>query len=117
MTPPAAKVILSTHVFLDHTGVRVGSGVDVWNNVIKTHDNVLMVNSGHYFLANASHRTDNSDGGVPVHQMFLNGHSGYPFIRMLTVRPAAKKIMVQTFNPLFRKFWSDSGMNFDLDIL
>ncbi len=110
------KIIIYTHYYMDQTGALDATGQDLWDNVIKGYDNVLLVCCGHYWLGNASRRTDNTNGGTPVHQMFLNGHSGYPYIRFVTVRPAAGKIEVQTFNPLYRRAWDDDDMQFEIDI-
>lgn len=119
--------ILVTHSYMYRDNTRTGTGdqynpknnladaedgEDLWNNLVKLHDNIIWVQSGHDITGDdgAAFRTDLSNGGQIVNQVlanyqdFTNGGDG--FLRLLTFNPATKSIQVQTYSPLLGMFLS-----------
>jgi hypothetical protein len=113
---PNANVILFTHDYMDGLGALSVTGQSLWDDVIKIHDNVILVCCGHYINGRTAHRTDLSNGGRAVHQMHYDGHDYRHYIRLITIRPAVNKIMVQTYEPVRQRLWNDTGMQFELTL-
>lgn len=111
------KAIIATHSYLeaDGTHTTIGDGVnphawygaacndgsDMWAD-LKVNDNVILILSGHQIgTPYMSSRSDNSDGGKAVAQIFMNWQEivahGYGGCRFITIDPVAKTMRIQTF--------------------
>ena len=88
-------------IYTEITDADYNWGTDMWNT-IKTHDNVILVHSGH--VTSAARHSANSDGGQPVNQVLQNfqGDSGYEnsMMRFMTFNPTTETIRVETFSPV-----------------
>lgn len=112
--------ILCTHAYMYHDDTRIGAGDlynpkltwadahdgdDLWNELVKLHDNIVLVQSGHDLTDDGSaYRMDLSDGRRPVHQALANYQTIAPvnngFIRMVIFDPANRKINMYSFSTL-----------------
>jgi len=111
-------VILVTHSFLYIDGTRVSpgdehnpkiyplgasanDGEDLWTKLVRLHDNIHWVQSGHHVGGNAAYRRDESRGGTAVHQVFANWqegpNGGDGWLRLVTFGNGRAR--VQTFSP------------------
>jgi hypothetical protein len=75
-------------------------GTDIWTELLKLHDNIILIHSGHVNLA--ARHSSNSDGGQPVHQFLFNrqGTMGEPsHIRFMIFNPTEETIKVECYSP------------------
>lgn len=127
---PNRRAILSTHIYLNASGVRPTSPLfrsngtsaeQVWQQLIRPNCNVFMVVNGHY--QGEARRTDLNNCGQPVHQVVQdyqdgpNGGDGW--LRYFTFKPAENKIYAHTFSPTRNagagEFDTDAASQFTLD--
>lgn len=122
--------ILVTHSYMyrDNTRTGVGDqynpkltlsdandGEDLWNKLIKLHDNVIWIQSGHDITNGdgAARRVDLSNGGQLVNQILANyqdfSNGGDGFLRIVTFYPGDRVIQVQTYSPVLGKFLLDEN--------
>lgn len=129
---PEHEVILLTHNHLTRTGaqstvlsgsrtygVEVDShnGKQLWDELIRKHDNFILVLSGHV-TGEASRRVDRTIGGNDVLQLMANyqfmDEGGMGYLRIMTFRPSEAVIEVQTYSPYLDAYMLDSKNNFTL---
>ena len=133
---PNRRAIISTHLFLNASGVRPTSVLNrtvdgtpastVWTNLIVPNCNVFLVLNGHY--PGEANRTDPTPSNSPaanrtVHQLAsdyqsrVNGGDGW--LRYMTFKPAENKIYVYTYSPTLNsglgQFETDANSQFVLD--
>ena len=116
-TYSARKAAIFTHGFLHNSGVRTTTGTpdnphvywedshdgeELWTELVKVHDNVIWVQSGHHIQAPPyfAHREDASDGGQTVIQNMCNFQTvagGY--MQFVTVDPVSEQLTFQTYSP------------------
>ena len=107
---PDALTITTTHNYLWPSNARTLEGQALWDDLVKLHDNVICVLSGHWGSAEdcQGYRVDDSQGGQPVHQMqanyqnLTNGGNGY--LRVMRFVPSARRIYVETYSPFIEKW-------------
>jgi hypothetical protein len=131
-TYAARKAIIVTHSYMYIDGTRVGTGdqhnpkiyaggnlvandgEEMWTELVKLHDNILWVQNGHHIFGNAARRSDLSDGGTAVTQVFANwqevGAGGDGWMRLLTF--GGGRIRVQTFSPTLGAVKLDTANKF-----
>jgi hypothetical protein len=119
---PSKRVIISTHAYMYYDGTRIGpgddydpktfygytdasDGEDLWNNLVKLHDNIIWIQSGHeYANGGASRRQDLSNGGSTVSQILADFESisfgGNGYLRVVQFNPSSKTVNVYTFSPV-----------------
>jgi hypothetical protein len=127
---PNRRAIISTHLFLNASGVRPSTVLNrtdgtpaetVWQQIIRTNCNVFLVLNGHY--PGEANRTDLNACGQPVHQLESDYQSrtngGDGFLRYMTFKPSENKIYVYTFSPTLNggagQFETDANSQFVLD--
>jgi hypothetical protein len=92
----------STYVAI--CGADYNSGEGMWNT-IKTHDNVILVQSGH--VVPPARHAANSDGGQPVNHVLFNvqGLEGLEnsLMRFMIFNPTAETIKVETYSSITRE--------------
>jgi len=122
-----SRVILATHCYMRPAGrdTRCGqlkglvgnSGEAIWDELVRKHENVFMVLSGH--VLGVGYQSSLNDAGRPVHEILVdyqglpNGGSGW--LRTLRFVPAENKIYVQTYSPWLDKYNQDPKETFTLD--
>ena len=124
---PDLRVILATHCYMrpDGRDTRCGqakglvgnSGEAIWDKLVRKHENVFMVLSGH--VLGVGYQRSLNDAGRPVHEILVdyqglpNGGSGW--LRTLRFVPAENKIYVKTYSPLLDEYNQDPKETFTLD--
>ena len=123
-----AAAVLTTHSYLYHDGTKVDrtddnnpreygltdvhNGVELWDELVRHHGNVVNVHSGHHLPANTGLRVDEGDPGTPVSQMFVNYQTevrgGAGWLRLLTVDLVRDRLAVDTYSPALDR-WHRSG--------
>lgn len=112
------QAIIVTHSYLSNDGDRVTTGdffdphnafadchngEEMWNEVLSHHDNVIMVWSGDWPVAQPQHMASNTDGGYKVVQVLFDYQSlettDFIFFSFVTIDPNNKTIRVQIFSP------------------
>lgn len=83
--------------------VDVHNGVELWHALVRHHDNVLNVHSGHHIPWNTGRRIGTTDGGTRVSQLFVNYQAeprgGLGWLRLLTVEPTRRRLSIGTYSP------------------
>ena len=121
---PNRKVILYTHSYLNNGGARhtaacyslgvVGNeGEDMWTKLVKNHDNIIMVLSGHNF--GSAEKVDYINS-MPITQILAdyegleNGGDGY--LRLYTFTPSARRVDVYTYSPYLNTYLQSANDQF-----
>ena len=122
-TYAASKAIINTHAYLygDGTPYTVGDGFGpdgeqegitdadyhwgdaIWTEMLKIHDNIILIISGH--VTPPRLLVTNSDGGQPVNQTLFNLQGWTPgvdatFMRFMLFNPTNETIKVMTYSPI-----------------
>ncbi len=133
---PDREVILFTHAYLNTTNKRLASiegatgiaikccadgrgnsGVDMWNELVTKHPNIIIVASGH--VPGTGKRTDyvssGSDTTKPIHQTLQDYQDkANAMLRIYTFSPSNKKITVKTYSPYQKVYDAASSNSFSL---
>jgi hypothetical protein len=132
---PDKEVIILTHAYEYSDDTRIGrcdewnktsfnldtdnDGNDMWNKVVRKHQNVALVLSGHVTAGDGTgRRTDLGDNGNLVNQVLAdyqtlpNGGNGW--LRIMTFHPAANTIDVKTYSPFLDAYMTDAENQFTL---
>jgi hypothetical protein len=130
------KAIIVTHAYEynDNTPYSVGNpfgpdgeqepicdadyhwGDEVWTELVKLHDNIILVHSGH--ITYAARHSANSDGGQPINQVLFNyqgdviGQASH--MRFMVFNPTSETIRVDTFSPPLLTYKTGSGNQFTM---
>jgi hypothetical protein len=90
------------------TAGGVNDGQEIWDKLVKKHDNVFMVISGHVLNDGLGFLTSEGDHGNRVYQMLVNFQmrplGGESLLRLLEFFPDGKTIQVKTYSPLYEKY-------------
>ena len=108
---PKHNVIILTHYHLTPKGeinqTNAGYGdltnQAIYDQMIKKHQNVLLVLSGH--VVTSAHRTDVGDKGNTIYQLLQNYQSldyGGGFIRLLEIDPKAGTLSASMYSPYYK---------------
>jgi hypothetical protein len=125
------RVILATHCYMytDNTRVRPGhdwnphdykggnlDGEELWELLVRRHENIFLVLSGHILHSGVGRLTSINDHGSPVHQMLANyqmlGDGGQGWLRLLKIDPLSNAIEVKTYSPFLDRFATDPDNEF-----
>jgi len=93
-------------------------GNEMWDELIKLHDNVILVHSGH--VNPCARHVANSDGGQSVNQVLANyqgdwgDHFFNTLIRYLIFNPTTETIRVESFSAVYRQWYSSPDHKFTL---
>lgn len=130
---PERRAIVVTHSYLYTDGTRTGpgdlanpklyqlgatanDGEDVWEKLIRRQANVVWVQSGHHEYSDGARRSDLSDAGTLVHQVFANyqnlAEGGAGWLRLVTFGPGYAR--VQTYSPWLQALKADDVNRFEL---
>ncbi len=86
-----------------------GDGADgemLWNQLVRRHPNVMIVQCGHLSSGYLGYRVDEGDYGNVVHQTMVDYEKmkgGYGFLRLLEFLPDGKTVQVRTYSPYTKK--------------
>lgn len=90
------------------TAGGVNDGQEIWDKLIKKHDNVFMIISGHVLNDGLGFLTSETDHGNRVFQMLVNFQmrplGGEGWLRLLEFLPDDKTVQVKTYSPLYEKY-------------
>ncbi|HBA73221.1 MAG: hypothetical protein A2X82_07450 [Geobacteraceae bacterium GWC2_55_20] len=121
-------VVVSTHDYIDGSGQSV-TGRQIWDAFVKNNPMVFMVLNGHTHTEYALVNHDAANR--PVYQMLSDyqdrANAGNGLMRLVTIDPAAAKILVKTFSPWYNKgagavdgftsyFETDADSQFEYDV-
>lgn len=102
---PDHRVIVATHTYMTPNG-RNGPGERIWNQLIRRHENVFLVLSGH--VLGVAHQTSVNDAGRQVHEILCDyqglPHGGDGWLQILYFRPREHRIEVVAYSPLLGRF-------------
>jgi len=125
---PKHNVIILTHFHLtskgeiNHTNAGYGDLTTqaIFDQMIKKHENVRMVLSGH--VVTSAHRVDKGEKGNNIYQVlqdYQSIDSGGGYIRLLEIDPKAKTISGKMYSPYYKIEKNDaSSFSFkDVDFL
>lgn len=99
------------------------NGAQVWEKLIKKHDNISMVFSGHILKTGVGTLVSEGENGNKVYQMLANYQKGVEgsenggngFLRIIKVDPEDQKIEVKTYSPWLDEFKEESEHDFSFE--
>jgi hypothetical protein len=103
---PNIPTIISTHNNINTSGARDAAGNALFNNLVKSNNQVFMVLNGHYSSGTVSEQrlTSLNDFGRPVHQVLTDYQSrnrgGDGWMRMIDFDPAQNRMNFTTYTPV-----------------
>jgi len=114
------KAIVVTHGYIDTNGNYLSgqgiSGLDVWNNIVKQHSNVIAVLCGHYSGQYCG--TDTGENGNTVYNLLTdyshleNGGNGW--LRLYKFYPHLNKMEAITYSPCLDQYDTSPLGQFEL---
>ena len=134
------KAIVMTHAYLYYDSTRYdwaskgeeqewnphsyptqngNDGQEIWDKLIRHHDNILLVISGHVLGDGTGVLLSSNDASRPVIQMLINYQSpildmgGQAWLRVLTFGNDMNKITCWTYSPLFHKYREEDDQLFE----
>lgn len=95
-------------------------GEMMWEKLVSQHPNILLVVSGHVLHSGVAHLVSEGVHGNKVYQMLANFQGGVEgserggngFLRILTIDPAKKRILVRTYSPVVDKYKTEDDQQF-----
>ena len=95
-------------------------GEMLWNELIRKHQGIFLVLSGHVLNDGEGALTSVGDHGNLVHQMLSNyqmlDEGGLGYLRLLELRPDGRTLRVKTYSPSLDLFATDPAQDFRLEI-
>ncbi|HSC86141.1 MAG TPA: metallophosphoesterase [Polyangiaceae bacterium] len=144
---PSHRVVVTTHAYLYSDGSRYDfagkrdsqdwnplvyrtaeaepkegayDGEMLWNELIRKHQGIFLVLSGHVLNDGEGALTSVGDHGNLVHQMLSNyqmlDEGGLGYLRLLELRPDGRTLRVKTYSPSLDLFATDPAQDFRLEI-
>ena len=118
----ARKAIVVTHGYIDTEGNYLSgssvAGLDVWNNIVKHHSNVIMVLCGHH--SGQYFGTDTGENGNTVYNLLTdytyleNGGNGW--LRLYRFYPYLNKFKAVTYSPYLDQYDTSTYGQFELPL-
>lgn len=108
---PKHQVIVATHCYMrpggrdtrgsENKGLVGNSGQRIWDKLIRKHENIFLVVSGH--VLGVAHQTSTGDAGKPVHELLVD-YQGLPdggdgYLARLRFQPVQHRISVEAYSP------------------
>ncbi len=115
---PGVPVIISTHEHIDDDPPgRSGAGEALWNELIRTNDQIIMVLNGHFHSVGGSndgeyHQVSTNNFGKPVlevlqdYQDYPNGGNGW--LRIITFDTDTDLVEFRTYSPVLDQFQTET---------
>jgi len=115
-THPDRRVIVATHCYLGGNQRR-DCGKRIWEKLVRQHENIFMVHSGH--VLGVGLHTGTNDAGRTVYEMLTDyqglPHGGDGWLRTLRFVPGENKIHVTAYSPVLDKTNEDPKHSYTLD--
>ncbi len=116
---PEVPAIVSVHAYLNTDGSYGEQGEEIFNRIVKPHDNVKAVLGGHYH--GVAHNVKDLGGGRQVTEILADYQSadegGLGYMRLLQFDTDADKMIVDTYSPSQDDSnYFDSGDDFTVDL-
>lgn len=127
------RAIFVTHCYMYFDDTRVGEGdqwnphkygvggndgEELWAKLVKKHDNIALVLSGHILGDGLGRLTTPNDAGRDVHQILANYQmlekGGNGWLRLMTFDPEQNSISVKTYSPYLDQSVHDAQNQFVL---
>ncbi len=91
---------------------QVNDGEDMWEKLVSIHKNIMFVFSGHVLNDGVGTLVSRGNHGNNVYQMLANFQTGVigsknggnGFLRLVTISPQEKKVMIKTYSPYLDQF-------------
>jgi hypothetical protein len=138
---PDREGILVTHAYLnnddrryDHTDTvhsqrynpheyatpgKLNDGEQLWQKLVRKHRFAMTLN-GHVLGDGCGYLKSTTDTGTTCHQMLSNyqmrDQGGEGYMRLLEILPNGTTMRVHTYSPLWDRFLSESGHNFQVEL-
>jgi 3',5'-cyclic AMP phosphodiesterase CpdA len=144
----AHRVVITTHAYLYSDGTRydyatkqgdqawnplsyrtaevepkegAADGEMLWQELVRRHENVFLVLSGHVLNDGVGALSSRGDHGNVVHQLLSNyqmlDEGGLGYLRLLELRPDGRTLRVKTYSPSLDLFATDAAQDFRLEIV
>jgi hypothetical protein len=98
----------------------VNDGQDLWNNLVKLHENFRFVFNGHVLGDGTGRRATLGDNGNVVHQILanyqMNTQGGQGDMRLLEFKPDGETVVVRTYSPSLDRYDTASDQEFTLNM-
>jgi 3',5'-cyclic AMP phosphodiesterase CpdA len=95
-------------------------GQEIWDKLVRRHDNVFLVLSGHVIGDGTGLLISDNDAGRPVIQKLINYQSpiqeigGSAWLRVITFSKDLKKITCWSYSPLLKQYRTEEDQLFEL---
>src|SRR5262249_34614021 len=96
----------------------INDGQEIWDKLIRSHNNVDFVFSGHVLSPGTGYRSDLTDTGHVVHQMLANSQddpTGQGNMRLLEFHPDGS-VDVREYSPYLDKYNTNFDQQFTLQL-
>ncbi|MBN1911737.1 MAG: metallophosphoesterase [Pirellulales bacterium] len=121
---PSHRVIVASHEYLNLGGGRREIGERIWNNLVRNHDNIFMVVSGH--ISGWAHQTSTNDAGHEVIEILSDYQwepdglthpplGGDGWLNTMEFVPAEDKIYYKSYSPYLDTWRTTELHEFTLD--
>jgi len=136
------KAIVFTHAYLDWDSTRfdwakkgmsqphnphvygtaggVNDGEEIWQKLIKKHDNVFLVMNGHIAGDGLGFQVSKTKRGTPVNEMAVDYQrqpiGGGAWLRLLEFLPDGKTVQARTYSPLYEQYRTGPEDQFTFEI-
>ena len=105
----------------------VHDGEELWQRLVRKHENMAFVFSGHVLNDGTGLLTSIGDNGNVVHQILANyqrqvdnyeelGLGGGTYLRLLEFLPDNETVQVRTYSPYFDEYLTDDDQQFTLSL-
>lgn len=105
-----------THYFIDPSGTQVIA--DLWNNILKLHDNPVLTINGHDPTDDADHTSHVTSGGRTVNELMSDWQFyddfGSGFVQVLEVYLTSNQVKVYSYSPIRDKFLTSAANQYTL---
>jgi len=117
---PKRRIIVATHAYLQTGGIKLQSGIKIWNELVNKHNNIFMVVCGHYTATECV--SSKTSLGNSVIEMLIDMQYGIPcdyrnsVTRLLEINTFTDSINSTTYSVVGKKFLTDSKNKFSLKL-
>ena len=120
---PRHRVIVASHEYLERHG-RSDIGDRIWNGLVRTHDNIFMVVSGH--VPGYAHQTSTNDAGHEVIEILTDYQwepdglthpplGGDGWLNVMRFVPSEDKIYFRSYSPYLKQWRTTPLHRYTLD--
>lgn len=114
---PDRKVMIVTHSYQKGDKLN-GVGTALWENLVRKHQNISFVFSGHHVAqGRITSEGDNQNLVYQIQADYQNEEKCRPngFLRVMEFRPAEKKLQVRTYSPAANAYKDDDKNKFTVE--